>query len=104
VKDQAGVRELADGDAVAPGAHLLLKLWPAQHKRAAAVLLEPGVSSVVYDGPARYGALPDAFEWMGQGRATLLVVLHDSALDAKSIRSAADAPRGADVFSITLRR
>jgi hypothetical protein len=104
VKDQGGVREVADGDAVAPGAHLLLKLWPARHKRATAVLLEGRAASVVYDGPARMGALPEAFEWTGQGVATLLVVLHDSGVDPNSIRSAADAPRGADVFAITLRR
>ncbi|MGZ6126256.1 MAG: zf-HC2 domain-containing protein [Myxococcales bacterium] len=104
VQDAGGVHELADGDAVAPGARLLLKLWSARHKRATAVLLEPGEASVVYDGPAKYGALPEAFEWTGKGVATLLVVLHDSGVDAKSIRSAADAPRDSDVLTLTLRR
>ncbi|HZR09281.1 MAG TPA: zf-HC2 domain-containing protein [Myxococcales bacterium] len=104
VQDQGGVREVAPGEMLAPGARLLLSLQPGGHKRAAAILLEPGEASVVYDGPARSGTLPEAFEWTGQGEATLLVVLSDSPVDAKSIRSAADAPRGADVLSVTLRR
>jgi len=104
VQDQAGVREVAPGDALAPGARLLLSLQPAGRKRVAAVLLEPGEASVVYDGPAVEGTLPQAFEWTGKGVATLLVVLSDSRMDAKSIRSPADAPRGAEVLAITLRR
>lgn len=104
VQDQRGVHEVAAGDAVAPGARLLLSLQPGGHKRAAAILLEPGEASVVYDGPAVNGPLPQAFEWTGKGVATLLVVLSDSQVDAKSIRSASDAPRGADVLTVTLRR
>jgi putative zinc finger protein len=104
VQDAGGVHALAPGDAVAEGARLLLSLQPAGHKRVAAVLLEPGEASVVYEGPAVNGPLPQAFEWTGRGVATLVVVLSDSPVDAKSIRSAGDAPRGADVFHVTLRR
>jgi hypothetical protein len=36
--------------------------------------------------------------------ATLIVVLSDSPVQAKSIHSASDAPRGADVLQVQLRR
>lgn len=104
VQDSGGVRELGQGDAVAEGARLLLSLHPGSRKRATAVLLEAGEASVVYDGPAVDGPLPQAFEWTGKGVATLLVVLSDSKVDAKSFRSAGDAPRGADVLQMQLRR
>jgi hypothetical protein len=104
IQDRKGVHELAAGEPVGEGARLLLSLQPAGRKRAVAVLVEPGETSVIYDGPAVNGTLPQAFEWTGKGVATLLVVLSDSAVDAKSIRSAADAPRGADVLAVTLRR
>jgi hypothetical protein len=104
VQDAKGVHEIGDGDVVADGARLLLSLHPGGHKRATAVLLEPGEASVVYDGPAVNGPLPRAFEWTGKGVATLLVVLSDSEMDAKTIRSAADAPHGSDVLQLRLRR
>jgi hypothetical protein len=104
VQDASGVRALDPEEPLAPGARLLLKLSPAGRKQAAAVLIEPGETSVVYDGPAVDGPLPQAFEWTGRGVATLLVVLSDSRMDAAKIRSAEDAPRSADVLRITLRR
>jgi hypothetical protein len=104
VQDKSGVHELAPGDAIAEGARLLLSLQPAGHRRAAAILLEPGEASVLYEGPAVSGPLPQAFEWTGRGVATLVVVLSDSAVDARSIRSASDAPRGAEVLQLHLRR
>ena len=104
VQDRKGVHELAAGEPVADGARLLLSLQPSGRKRAAVVLVEPGEASVIYEGPAVNGTLPHAFEWTGRGVATLLVVLSDSMVDAKSIRSAADAPRSADVLMVTLRR
>jgi len=104
VQDARGVRELAAGDAVAEGARLLLSLHPAGRRQAAAVLLEAQEASVIYAGPAVNGPLPQAFEWTGKGVATLLVVLSDSKVDATAIRSAADAPRGSDVFAVTLHR
>ena len=104
VQDRQGVHELSAGEPVADGARLLLSLQPSGRKRAAVVLVEPGEVSVIYEGPAMNGTLPQAFEWTGRGVATLLVVLSDSAVDAKSIHSAADAPRGADVLTVTLRR
>jgi len=104
VQDQAGVRELGNDESVAEGARLLLSLDPAGHERAVAVLLEPGEATVVYDGPAVKGPLPNATEWTGRGVATLLVIVSDSKVDAKSIRSANDAPRGSDVLQLKLRR
>ena len=103
VQDQGGVHEMTADETVA-GARLLLSLQSGGHKRAAAVLLEPGEASVIYEGPALEGTLPQAFVWTGKGVATLLVVLSDTKVDARSIRTLADAPRGADVLVITLRR
>ena len=104
VQDASGVHELAAGDAVADGARLLLSLQPGKHKRLAAVLVESGEVGVIYQGPAVKGPLPQAFEWTGKGVATLLLVLSDSPVDAKTIRSKDDVPRGAEVLSVTLRR
>jgi hypothetical protein len=59
----------------------------------------------LYDGPALNGPLPEAFEWTGAAReAQLLVVLSDSAIDAGKLHGAGDAPRGADVTELVLRR
>ena len=104
VQDGKGVHELAAGEPLADGARLLLSLQPSGRKRAAVVLVEPGEASVIYQGPAVNGTLPEAFVWTGRGVATLLVVLSDSAVDATAIRSAADAPRGSDLLTVTLRR
>jgi len=104
VQDKSGVRKLAPGEGIAEGARLLLSLQPAGRKRAAAVLVERTETSVVYDGPAVSGPLPQAFEWTGKGVATLIVVLSDSPVDAKSIHAASDAPRGSDVLQVQLRR
>ena len=104
VQDASGVHELAAGDAVAEGARLLVSLQPGQHKRVAAVLIESSEASVIYQGPAVKGPLPQAFEWTGKGVATLLLVLSDSPVDAKTIRSKDDVPRGAEVLHVTLRR
>jgi hypothetical protein len=104
VQDPGGVHELAPGETVVEGARLLLSLHPAGRKRVTALLVEPGETNVIYEGPALNGTLPQAFEWTGRGVATLLVVLTDAPVDAKAIKSAADAPRGADVLTVTLRR
>jgi Putative zinc-finger len=104
VQDANGVRELGAGDAVAEGARLQLSIKPEGRKQAAVVLIEPGETSVIYAGPAVKGPLPESFVWTGKGVATLLVVLSDSKVDPASIHSAADAPRGSDVLSVTLHR
>jgi len=104
VQDATGVHALAAGELVADGARLLVSLRPEQHKRVAAVLIEAGEASVIYQGPAVKGPLPQAFEWTGKGVATLLLVLSDSPVDAKTIRSRDDVPRGAEVLQVTLRR
>jgi len=103
-KDATGVRELPPGAPVAAGARLLLTLHPAGRKQAAAVLLEPGETNVLYQGTAVNGPLPQAFEWTRTGSATLLIIFSDAAVDAPQIRSAKDAPRGADVVQIKLHR
>jgi hypothetical protein len=103
VEDAGGVRELHQ-EAVAPGAKLLLALHPGGRKSAAAVLIEPGETSVLYSGPAVNGPLPKAFEWTGQGAATLLVVFADQPLDAGKLHGAQDAPRGSDVVEVKLHR
>jgi hypothetical protein len=103
--DGQGTRALAAGEKISSGSKLRLILHPGARKYAAAVLLEPGEASVLYDGPALNGALPEAFEWTGAAReAQLLVVLSDSAIDAAKLHGAGDAPRGADVTELALRR
>lgn len=104
VQDGRGVHEIDADGSVAEGARLLLKVTPAARKRMAAVLLEPGETSVIYSGPAIDGTLPQSFEWTGKGVATLLVVLSDSQVDAAKIRSVKDVPRGADVLQVRMHR
>ena len=104
VQDAAGTRELSAGEAVAAGARLRIALHPAGHTWAAAVLIEPGETSVLYSGAAVNGPLPQAFEWTGQGAASLLVVLADVPIDAAKLHGPADAPRGADVWQVQLHR
>ena len=105
VQDGQGTRTLAAGEAVVNGAKLRLSLHPGERKFAAAVLLEQGESSILYNGPALNGPLPEAFEWTGDAReAQLLVVLSDRAIDAAKLHGTADAPHGADVTELVLRR
>jgi hypothetical protein len=105
VQDGQGTRALAAGEAVASGAKLRLSLHPGERKFAAAVLLEQGEESVLYNGAALSGPLPDAFEWTGTAReAQLLVVLSDQAIDAGKLHGAQGAPRGADVIELVLHR
>jgi hypothetical protein len=82
VQDARGVRELGN-EPVAAGARLMIKLHPGAHKRARAVLVEPGEESVIYDGPAVDGTLPQAFEWTGSGPATLRVKLDEEMVEIK---------------------
>lgn len=103
VQDKSGVHELAEGDPVAEGAHLQLSVKPADHKRLAVILIEPGEASVIYEGAA-VSLLPGGFEWTGKGVATLLVVLSDAKVDVSSIRDPKDVPRGSEVLAVTLRR
>jgi hypothetical protein len=103
VQDGRGVRELG-GERVAPAAKLLVSLTPSSRKFAAAVLLEPGEATVLYSGAARAGPLPQAFEWTGTSEATVLVVLADQPIDAARLHAPADAPAGADVVQVPLRR
>ena len=68
------------------------------------MLLEPGEATVLYSGAARPGPLPQAFEWTGQGTATLLVVFSNQPLDVARLRSAQDVPGGSDVVEVKLHR
>jgi hypothetical protein len=103
VQDGQGVREL-HGEPLAPETKLLLSLHPSGRKNAAAILIEPGETTVLYSGAAINGPLPQAFEWTGQGAATLLVVFSNEPFDAAKLRGAHDAPRGSDVVEVKLRR
>ena len=104
VQDGRGVRELGVAEPVPPGARLQIVLHPSGRKYAAAVLLEPGEATALYSGPAVQGALPQSFEWTGAGQATLLLVLADKPMNAERIHTRADAPAGADVVQVSLRR
>jgi hypothetical protein len=105
VNDASGTRALSAGEPIAQDAKLRLSLHPGGRKYAAAVLLEPSESSVLYDGPAVDGPLPQAFEWTGAAReARVLVVLSDEQVDAEKLHAASDAPRDADVSELVLRR
>ncbi len=104
VQDRAGTRELSAGEPVVAGARLRIALHPGRRTQAAAVLIEPGETSVLYSGAALNGPLPQAFEWTGQGAASLLVVLADEPIDAARIHGVKDAPRGADVWQVQLHR
>ena len=86
VQDAHGVRELGS-EPVAPGAKLLVKLHPDGSKRARAILIEPGEESVVYDGPALSGPLPQAFEWTGSGPAILRIIFSKGESGAQVERS-----------------
>jgi hypothetical protein len=104
LQDGQGVRELQSSDRIAAGARVQIFLHPGARKFAAAVLLEPGEASVLYDGAAVQGALPQSFEWTGAGQATLLVVLTDAPVAAAALHSPKDAPAGADILQVPLRR
>lgn len=105
VNDGRGTRLLSSGEPVGEDAKLRLSLHPGGRKYAAVVLLEPSESSVLYDGRAVEGPLPQAFEWTGAAQeARVLVVLSDEQLDATRLHGANDAPRNADVSELVLRR
>lgn len=80
VQDSGGVRELG-GDAVAQGARLLVSLHPAGRKTVSVELIEPGETSVIYQGRAVNGPLPQAFEWTGSQKATLRIVFSNPGLE-----------------------
>lgn len=105
VNDRHGTRVLSSGEPVGEDAKLRLSLHPGGRKYAAVVLLEPSESSVLYDGRAVEGPLPQAFEWTGTApQARVLVVLSDEQIDATRLHGANDAPRNADVSELVLRR
>jgi hypothetical protein len=105
VLDAKGTRALKPGEPIGEDARLRLVMHAGSRRFAAVVLVEPGESNVLYDGPAVDGPLPGAFEWTGPAKeAQVLVVLSDSALDARALHGAADVPHGADLTEIALHR
>ena len=86
VDEAAAVRKLEPGEKIARGARLLPALHGAQGKRMVVTLIEPGESSVVYDGPLREGPLPRAFEWTGTGSATLRVAVDGETIAEVALR------------------
>jgi hypothetical protein len=65
------VHAVASGDRITAGTRLLPAIHGVSGKRMRVTLIEPGESSVLYDGPAREGPLSQAFEWTGSGTAVL---------------------------------
>ena len=80
VQDASGVH-LSSGPAVADGARLRVSLHPAGKKHAKVTLVEPGETSVIYEGPAIEGPLPQAFEWTGRGDAKLRIAFDDEVVE-----------------------
>ena len=76
VKDATGVHELSG--AVPDKASLEVVLHPAGHKYVAAVVIEPGETSTLYNGPA---GGPLAFEWTGKTTARVRVYFADQPID-----------------------
>jgi len=102
VRDGEGVRALAPGEPVPPGAALRVGLAPAGRRHAAVVLLDADGAAPLYAGPATAGVLPGAFEWTGAGAGTVVAVLDDVPVDAAAVARrigaggpAAAAPRAA---------
>jgi hypothetical protein len=79
VQDASGVHELSG--AVAEGARLRVSLHPSGRKHATVSLLEQGDTSVIYDGPATEGPMPQAFEWTGRGVATLRIAFDQDVVE-----------------------
>ena len=102
VQDCSGTRFLPEGEPVAPGGRLLLELAPAGHRFAAAALIDADGAALLYDGPARPGPLPDAFEWTGSGRARLVLEYADLPIDEKDFVGRLDRPPGPGVERVTL--
>jgi hypothetical protein len=98
VQDSAGVHEVSRHERLPDGARLRISLSPSGRKFAAAVLIEPSETSVLYKGPAVSGPLPDAFEWTGKGSARLRVIFADVPVDPNA------PPKNADVMEIVLHR
>lgn len=79
VQDAGGVHLLAGP--VAEGARLRVSLHPAASRHVKVTLVEPGETSMLYDGPAIDGPLPGAFEWTGRGKAALRVDFDGSVVE-----------------------
>ncbi len=110
---QAGsqVRALEPGEPVPPGARLRVALAPAGRSQAAVVLVDADGAALLYAGPAPSGPLPEAFEWTGADRGTLVVILSDASLDGRALAArleregaAARVPTGAEVIRLPLTR
>jgi hypothetical protein len=87
VEAGAGPRTLGRGEPVPPGARLRVGL-PAPARRHAVVgLLDADGFAVVYEGPARPGPLPGAFEWTGAREGTLVAVVADEPVDGAALRA-----------------
>lgn len=97
VKDRQGVHAL-DAAHVSEGSEILVSLRPAGRKNVAVTLVEPDEMSVIYDGPALNGPLPQAFEWTGKDQATLRIVFADGPVDPVK------PPRDAEVIEVPLHR
>lgn|GEM_PF-1470194 len=101
-----GLREVGT-EGVSPDARLKIVLKGVSRREEVILLIEPGETSLLYAGPAREGAQPGAFYWTGSAsRASLLIVLADTPLDAVQLKAQgrAGAPSGADLLELPLTR
>jgi hypothetical protein len=101
---------LREGEASEQGDRLLPSLEPAGHPYAIVALLEPKEISLLFNGHARPGPLPEAFEWTGgSARARIAAVYSDAPLDEAAVLAALlggapDGIQGAQVVFHTLER
>jgi len=114
VREGRGSRALAPGEPVPAGAPLRLAIGPANHRYAAAVLLDEDGAALLAAGPAgpsASGLLGGAFEWTGRS-GQVVVVLDDAPVDGEALLArlraggaAAASPGGsAEVVLLPLSR
>jgi hypothetical protein len=110
VHRSGGARQLAPGESIPAGARLRLSLSPAGRAQAAVLLLDSDGAAVLYAGPALAGPLPEAFEWTGEGEATLLALFADEPIAAEALAKRVASPTeaagasGAEVVKLKLTR
>jgi len=106
LQQAGGARLVPQGEPIPNAARLRLALSPGKRTHAAVILLDADGAAVLYAGAATPGPLPDAFEWIGAGEATVVAVLGDQPLDADSLaarlaRGGVEAARAPGVEVVT---
>lgn len=101
-----GAREVRAGEPV-PGGALRASVQPGGWRQAALLLLDEDGAATLYAGPAQAGPLPDAFEWIGRGPGTLVLLLSDDPLtpaEREAVAGGAAPPGRAEIIRMPLRR